>query len=88
MPSGGQISVTAEQGDSVLLLTFRDTGIGMSAEVLSRVFEPFYSVSGRGGSGLGLVIVKNVVESHGGSLAIRSEVGRGTEITIRLPLRG
>ncbi len=88
MPSGGQISVTAEQGDSELLLTFRDTGIGMSAEVLSRVFEPFYSVSGRGGSGLGLVIVKNVVESHGGSLAIRSEVGRGTEITIRLPLRG
>ncbi len=88
MPSGGVISVTVDHTDTLLVMVFQDSGVGMTAEVLSHIFEPFYSISGKGGSGLGLIIVKNVVESHGGSLSIQSKVGRGTTIEIRLPLRG
>lgn len=88
MPQGGRIEITVEHRDRELIFTIQDTGVGMTKEVLSQIFEPFYSISGKGGSGLGLIIVKNVVESHGGSLAIQSEINRGTEVRISLPLRG
>lgn len=81
---GGVVTVVADRRDRVSTLIVRDDGEGMSPEVRKRIFEPFYSRSA-GGTGLGMLVVKNIVEAHGGTLAVTSEEGRGTEITIQLP---
>ncbi|HEV2803513.1 MAG TPA: ATP-binding protein [Chthoniobacterales bacterium] len=65
-------------------ISFTDTGGGMSAESLSRVFEPYFTTKS-GGSGLGLLIVRRIVREHGGEMAIESNEGKGLTLTIRLP---
>ena len=87
---GGRVElrVAAENGSA--RLTVRDTGIGIPSEHQSRVFERFYRVDKShskesGGTGLGLSIVKHAVAYHHGTVTLKSEVGRGTEITVRLP---
>jgi PAS domain S-box-containing protein len=90
-PPGGQITVGGERDNEDIVLRVKDTGIGIPPEVLPRVFELF--VQGRqaidrsqGGLGLGLTIVRNLVERHGGSVSAHSEgVGRGSEFVVRLP---
>jgi signal transduction histidine kinase/ActR/RegA family two-component response regulator len=89
---GGDIDVHAEQQDEEVWLRIRDTGIGVSAEMLPHVFDAFsqerqHSDRSQGGLGLGLAIVKSLVEAHGGSVALRSEgTGLGTECLVRLPV--
>jgi signal transduction histidine kinase len=80
------LDVTVAGVDGRVSIRVTDTGDGMPPEVLDRVFEPFYSAA-KGGTGLGLVIVKNVIEAHRGTLSIDSSVGNGTTITIDLPAR-
>jgi two-component system, sporulation sensor kinase E len=65
-------------------ISFTDTGGGMSAESLSRVFEPYFTTKSSG-SGLGLLIVRRIVREHGGEMAIESNEGKGLTLTIRLP---
>ena len=60
----------------------------MTPSVLSKIFEPFYSASKGEGTGLGMVIVKNIVEAHDGTLTVESTPGEGTLFVIELPLRG
>ena len=62
-----------------------DTGIGMSAEVLGRIFEPFFSTKGAKGSGLGLSVSRTIAQRYGGTLTATSMVGVGTTFTLRLP---
>jgi signal transduction histidine kinase len=62
-----------------------DTGHGVPAAVVARVFDPFHTTKGRNGSGLGLSICQGLVRSHGGEVELRSEQGRGTCVTVRLP---
>jgi signal transduction histidine kinase len=88
MPAGGVLRLSSENTGRTLVFTVADTGVGMSSDVLERVFEPFYSSSGGGGTGLGMLIVKNVVEAHEGGLNIESTQGKGTTVRISLPLRG
>ena len=86
-PAGGTIRVatTTEQVSAKLIVA--DTGCGIEAEDLPHVTEKFYKAStGQGGSGLGLAICKEIIELHGGQLAIDSERGAGTIVTIRVPL--
>jgi signal transduction histidine kinase len=85
-PSGGRVRIeTARSGDA-LVLTVRDTGAGVPAELAARLFEPF--VSGRpGGTGLGLAIARRIAEQHGGSITHASTPDRGTSFEVRLPLR-
>jgi heavy metal sensor kinase len=87
---GGTVRIDgwAENGDACIRV--RDTGSGISAEDLPHVFERFYRAdkaraSHSGGAGLGLAIARSIVEAHGGRIAIESVVGRGTEVTVRLP---
>jgi len=65
-------------------LSLIDTGKGMTPEVVAKVFEPFFSTKPTG-SGLGLATTRKIVEAHGGSIEVQSEVDRGTKFTIRLP---
>lgn len=88
---GGRVRVrlTREHGEAVLRI--RDTGIGIPSRDLPRIFERFYRVDRArsretGGTGLGLSIVKHVAENHGGSVRVRSELGRGSEFEVRLPI--
>ena len=88
-PEGGRIQVEAHEGEGAVVLSVSDTGCGISAAALPRVFDRFWQVakSRRGGAGLGLAIVKGVVEAHGGTIAVESEPGRGTTFRFTLPLR-
>lgn len=86
MPSGGTLEIVVEvsilQQDRVTVIV-KDTGGGIPAEGLYRIFEPFYTTKPRG-LGLGLVNVKNIVEAHGGTVRVESEVGIGTTFFVRL----
>ncbi len=85
---GGRIAVATRRRDGLVEFVVSDEGCGMPADLVATAFERFESRSlgaGRGGAGLGLSIVKSFVELHGGTVAIASEVGRGTTVTVRLP---
>lgn len=87
----GGIGVCLEQLDGAALLTIRDSGIGIPAEALPRLFERFYRVEGAAGrthegSGIGLALVHELVKLHGGSVAVESQVGAGTVLKVRVPL--
>lgn len=87
MPHGGslRVAVSAAPGDSLRMIV-EDTGIGIHADVLASIFEPFFSTKdAQGGVGLGLAVVHGIVERHGGTIAVASEIGQGTRFTITLP---
>ena len=86
MKRRGILRIRTDMDDSHVRVSFTDNGGGMSAEALSRVFEPYYTTKSRG-SGLGLLIVRRIVREHGGELAIESAEGKGLTLTIRLPFR-
>ncbi|HEX6200869.1 MAG TPA: ATP-binding protein, partial [Thermoanaerobaculia bacterium] len=84
---GGTLTLEAWAEDGRARIALSDTGRGMAAEELERIFEPFYSTKvDRGGTGLGLAISKEIVEQHGGTLSAESEPGSGTRFLIDLPL--
>ncbi len=80
-----ELAVESRQAAGRLALSIRDTGGGIPPDVLPRIFEPLFSTKGFG-VGLGLSIVKGIVEQHGGTIEIESEPGRGTTAVVRLPL--
>jgi len=82
----GTLGLSAKRVDRFLEIGVADTGDGMRPEVLAHVFEPFYSASGQGGTGLGMLIVKNIVEAHGGRVRIESNAGEGTKVYLAFPL--
>jgi two-component system sensor histidine kinase BaeS len=84
--AGGIIRVEGRAADGSVLLTVRDDGTGIPAELLPRIFDRFVKGPSSTGSGLGLAIVRDVVEAHGGSVAATSTPADGTAITLRLPV--
>jgi signal transduction histidine kinase len=86
MGRSGRLTVTSGVSGKELVFTVTDTGEGMDAETLKQIFEPFFSSSSRGGTGLGMVAVRNIVEAHGGSVTIDSSPAGGTTAHIHLPL--
>jgi cell cycle sensor histidine kinase DivJ len=88
---GGRVTVTANREKATLVLTVDDTGVGISAEDLPRIGDPFFQARGSysrpyDGTGLGLSIVKGLVALHGGQFDIRSKIGEGTCVSVRLPV--
>ncbi|MBI3320060.1 MAG: PAS domain-containing protein [Candidatus Omnitrophica bacterium] len=88
---GGEIAVSSVSDASWLTVTVADTGVGIAAEHLPRVFERFYRVDKArsrdlGGTGLGLSIVKHVIEAHGGTVSVTSQVNQGSAFSFTLPL--
>jgi signal transduction histidine kinase len=91
MPQGGTLSVRAAHTEGPagerVQFTITDTGDGIAEESLRRIFQPFFTEKKRTGMGLGLPICKRIVQNHGGTIAVASEVAKGTTFTICLPLR-
>lgn len=89
-PDGGRVDVTVTGGDRGVSVSVRDTGIGISEEDLPYVFDRFYRADksrsrGTGGAGIGLAIVKSLIEAHGGFVEVKSEYGKGSAFIILLP---
>ena len=82
-----EIRIATKQMDDTVCIEVRDTGEGIPAEDLERIFEPFYTTKGVGvGSGLGLAISKNIVSAYGGTISVESEVGNGARFCVFLPI--
>ncbi len=90
MPDGGSLTVRGEleEGDeqSAVVIKMTDSGVGISAENMTRIFEPLFTTKARG-TGLGLAICKDIVEGHGGKITVQSQVGVGTTFATYLPVR-
>ena len=86
IPKRGTITISTEQQGSWVVVSVSDDGIGMSEEVKARCLEPFFSTKDDQGTGLGLGSVYGIVRRHEGEIDIRSEAGRGTTVTISLPI--
>lgn len=86
---GGTVIVSTRKAGDEIIMRFRDTGCGMDAETVTKIFDPFYTTKESGkGTGLGLAIVAQIVETHGGRIYVDSEPGKGTEFRISLPVAG
>src|SRR5262249_39659122 len=86
MSAGGKLTVIGREEDAWYSIRFVDTGQGMSQEELSRLFTPF-STAFDGGTGLGMAIVRRIVQDHGGAIDAESRPGEGTTVTVLLPRR-
>ncbi len=85
MPDGGRIMIGMKATDRFVVISFKDTGVGIAPEGFGRLFEP-YQTTKPGGSGLGLMIVQRIVQDHGGQIEVSSKTGTGTVVTVYLPL--
>jgi two-component system sensor histidine kinase HydH len=85
MPNGGEVTVSAEESNGMLILRVRDTGAGIAPEKVDDIFDPFYTTK-QDGTGLGLPIAYQIVQQHGGELALESNSAGGCCFAIRIPL--
>ena len=85
--SGGSISVATQfdPSDRTVKIDIRDTGVGMTEETISRIFDPFFTIKDTG-TGLGLAITHGIIKQHDGSIDVTSQPGEGTTFTIGLPV--
>lgn len=86
MPEGGLLRVETGLDDDCAFIRMTDTGMGIAPKDLDRIMRPFFSTKADG-SGLGLSITRRIVNEHGGTIAFSSEQGKGTQVTVRLPLQ-
>jgi signal transduction histidine kinase len=85
VPEGRQINLFVENGGDLGIVRISDNGCGIAPEKAERIFNPFFTTKEKG-TGLGMAISRKIVEAHGGAIALASEVGRGTEFRITVPL--
>jgi signal transduction histidine kinase len=87
LPDGKGVRVVLEEVEGSVRIAVEDEGEGMTPEAAARAFEPFFTTRPGVGIGLGLAIVKGIVDRHGGAVAIESAAGKGTAVTVTLPVR-
>jgi len=86
MPQGGKFSIKAFKAGQTLKVEVADTGVGMDLSIQKKIFDPFFSYSDQGGTGLGMSIVKSIIEAHHGTLFVSSKPNGGTTFRVTLPL--
>jgi PAS domain S-box-containing protein len=86
MQNVGKISIDSKKVDSVLEISFADTGMGISDEILPKLFSPLVTTKAQG-MGFGLAICKRIVEAHGGTIKVKTAIGKGTTFTVSLPIK-
>jgi signal transduction histidine kinase len=86
MPGGGTLTLASRRAEGRVEIIVADTGVGISEELQTRLFEPFFTHGKPKGLGLGLSIARKIVEEHGGEVRLSSRPGEGTEVTVRMPL--
>jgi len=86
MPAGGKLTVATESAADHVVISIADTGAGIPPEQIGRIFDPYRSTK-PDGSGLGLMVVRRIVQEHGGAIDVDSAVGKGTVFRVRLPVR-
>lgn len=86
MPQGGKFSIKAFKADQTFKVEVADTGVGMDLSIQKKIFDPFFSYYDQGGTGLGMSIVKSIIEAHHGTLFVSSKPNRGTTFRVTLPL--
>jgi len=85
IPQGGEVNIQIRQDANNIIITIRDTGTGMTPEVMARVGTPFYTTKDNG-TGLGMLVAYQMIYNHGGRVELESKPGEGTRVTIMLPL--
>lgn len=85
MPGGGKLTIRTAEQEGFVLITVQDEGMGIPAEKLPQVFDPFFTTKAHG-TGLGLSISHSIIESHGGTITVESDVGKFTRFTVSLPV--
>ena len=85
MPDGGEMIIRTDAQDAYAVIEISDTGLGIEAEKLDKIFDAYYTTRS-GGSGLGLPTARKIIEAHGGSIDVNSQPGKGTSFKIRLPV--
>lgn len=86
MPKGGSLEIDVRREGGMAVVSFKDTGVGIPPENMKNLFNPFFTTKPKG-MGLGLAICKRIIEAHKGKIEVASEVGKGTQFTIRIPLK-
>jgi signal transduction histidine kinase len=86
MPERGKLTIDARKGDKFLEVAISDTGVGISEDVIGKIFDPLFTTRAKG-IGLGLAVCKSIIERHGGAIGVESNVGEGTTFTVKLPLK-
>jgi len=87
MDDGGRLTIRTRADDGFCVVSIADTGGGIAPDIMSHIFDPFFTTKGIGeGTGLGLSVSKGIVEQHGGTIEVDSEIGAGTTFKIKLPL--
>jgi len=87
MPNGGELILTAGTTENSAVVDVIDTGSGIPAEAIDKIFQAYYSTK-KGGTGLGLAMAQRIVREHGGQLTVSSEMGKGSDFRLALPLVG
>ena len=92
MPNGGRLKIEVGEAGDVVEIKIADTGVGIPPEHLRQIFEPFFTTKhpdeyGRGGTGLGLSVCRQIIEQHHGRIRVESVVGKGSTFTVKLPKR-
>ncbi len=87
MPDGGTLAIKAQidREEKTAVVSVKDSGVGMPANIRQKIFDPFFTTKGKSGTGLGLSLVYKIITSHDGTIQVNSQSGRGTEFIIRLP---
>jgi signal transduction histidine kinase len=86
MPEGGELILSASQNDGHALIDIIDTGRGIPPEAIDKIFRAYYT-SKKGGTGLGLAMTQRIVKEHGGTLTVKSDLGKGSDFTLKLPMK-
>ena len=87
MPRGGELEISTINDGGSVVISFKDTGVGITSENLSKIYDPFFTTKQIGqGTGLGLAVSYGIIHDHGGRISAESKVGEGTCFNIALPL--